>query len=65
MKKIYEIPKCKKLLDEMFVERNKLPRTGKLDENQDKIKEIESRYLPKIFAEADKYKKEHPEEFED
>lgn len=69
MKEICEIPECNKILDEMFAEWDKLAplkhnvtHSWKRDKE---FKEIEKKYLPKVFEAYDKYKQEHPEEFKD
>lgn len=68
MKRPCEIPECLKLLNEMCAEWDKYPL--RKDVLHDKIgmakhKEIENKYLPKVFEAYDKYKKEHPEEFKE
>lgn len=63
MKELYEIPECKKLLDEMFEEWSKLPRkTGGKDLLHEKQRqEIEKKYLKQIMDAAKKYQEEHPD----
>ena len=65
MKDLEEIPGCKIWLNKMFKEFDRLPPTIGLDTNQKKIREIESKYLYKVEKEYIKYKKLHPEEFEE
>ena len=57
MKELYEIPECKKLLDEMFEEWDKLPRkTGGKDLlHERKRQEIERKYLKQILDVAKEY----------
>lgn len=65
MKNIVDIPECSKLIDKMLDEIDKLPSAIGFDSNQRAEKKIKDYYFPMIFKAKEKYKKLHPEEFED
>ncbi len=63
MKNLREIPECARLIDEMCLELEKLLKPIGFDSGPHK--RLRESYIKRIFEEADKYKKEHPEEFKD
>ena len=65
MKNITEIPECKKIIDKMLDEINQLPNPTGLDTNYIAEKKIKDKYFPLIFKAKERYKRLHPEEFED
>lgn len=65
MKKLIEIPECRELIDIMLEKMDKVSIKQGYDANYKARKKVEEEYLPLIDEIYKKYKKEHPEEFEE